>query len=164
MPCCGSVGGCGARAVSRKTPIYFMHLIPIWKRDVKNEMTFLLLTNKGWHISKHLPYPRCANAVQKPATKRRSEAADVAQERHWTQRQLHPARWVQPLPRQHQSGRCWDIKKNRQLSTFRLPIFFQCYEPGYAATPESSESSSHSDPQHLGAGCPAPPHRTPTQT
>ena len=23
MPCCGSVGGCGARAVSRKTPIYF---------------------------------------------------------------------------------------------------------------------------------------------
>ena len=27
MPCCGSVGGCGARAVSRKTPIYFM-LVP----------------------------------------------------------------------------------------------------------------------------------------
>ena len=26
MPCCGSVGGCGARAVSRKTPIYFMGL------------------------------------------------------------------------------------------------------------------------------------------
>ena len=26
MPCCGSVGGCGARAVSRKTPIYFMKL------------------------------------------------------------------------------------------------------------------------------------------
>ena len=25
MPCCGSVGGCGARAVSRKTPIYFIH-------------------------------------------------------------------------------------------------------------------------------------------
>ena len=24
MPCCGSVGGCGARAVSRKTPIYFI--------------------------------------------------------------------------------------------------------------------------------------------
>ena len=24
MPCCGSVGGCGAPAVSRKTPIYFM--------------------------------------------------------------------------------------------------------------------------------------------
>ena len=24
MPCCGLVGGCGARAVSRKTPIYFM--------------------------------------------------------------------------------------------------------------------------------------------
>ena len=28
MPCCGSVGGCGARAVSRKTPIYFMVLTP----------------------------------------------------------------------------------------------------------------------------------------
>ena len=27
MPCCGSVGGCGARAVSRKTPIYFMIVI-----------------------------------------------------------------------------------------------------------------------------------------
>ena len=27
MPCCGSVGGCGARAVSRKTPIYFMEVI-----------------------------------------------------------------------------------------------------------------------------------------
>merc|ERR1712101_19670 len=26
MPCCGSVGGCGARAVSRKTPIYFIVL------------------------------------------------------------------------------------------------------------------------------------------
>ena len=26
MPCCGSVGGCGARAVSRKTPIYFMNI------------------------------------------------------------------------------------------------------------------------------------------
>ena len=24
MPCCGSVGGCGERAVSRKTPIYFI--------------------------------------------------------------------------------------------------------------------------------------------
>merc|ERR1712155_470067 len=26
MPFCGSVGGCGARAVSRKTPIYFILL------------------------------------------------------------------------------------------------------------------------------------------
>ena len=25
MPCCESVGGCGARAVSRKTPVYFMY-------------------------------------------------------------------------------------------------------------------------------------------
>merc|ERR1712018_87239 len=29
MPCCGSVGGCGARAVSRKTPIYFIINISI---------------------------------------------------------------------------------------------------------------------------------------
>ena len=27
MPCCGSVGGCGTRAVSRKTPIYFIIVI-----------------------------------------------------------------------------------------------------------------------------------------
>ena len=26
VPCCESVGGCGARAVSRKTPIYFMEV------------------------------------------------------------------------------------------------------------------------------------------
>merc|ERR1712004_892843 len=29
MPCCGSVGGCGARAVSCKTPIYFILIIII---------------------------------------------------------------------------------------------------------------------------------------
>ena len=29
MPCCGSVGGCGARAVSRKTPIYFIVVIVV---------------------------------------------------------------------------------------------------------------------------------------
>ena len=29
MPCCGMVGGCGARAVSRKTPIYFMIMIKV---------------------------------------------------------------------------------------------------------------------------------------
>ena len=27
MPCCESVGGCGARAVSRKSPIYFMIML-----------------------------------------------------------------------------------------------------------------------------------------
>ena len=27
MPCCGSVGGCGARAVSRKTLIYFIQFL-----------------------------------------------------------------------------------------------------------------------------------------
>ena len=30
MPCCGSVGGCGARAVSRKTPIYFIFMTKRW--------------------------------------------------------------------------------------------------------------------------------------
>ena len=29
MPCCRSVGGCGARAVSRKTPFYFIILYSI---------------------------------------------------------------------------------------------------------------------------------------
>ena len=29
MPCCGSVGGCGARAVSPKTPIYFIIVIVV---------------------------------------------------------------------------------------------------------------------------------------
>ena len=29
IPCCESVGGCGARAVSRKTPIYFIILIVV---------------------------------------------------------------------------------------------------------------------------------------
>ena len=37
MPCCGSVGGCGARAVSRKTPIYF-----------------ITSTKHGRHISNHI--------------------------------------------------------------------------------------------------------------
>ena len=30
VPCCGSVGGCGARAVSRKTPIYFITFYIRW--------------------------------------------------------------------------------------------------------------------------------------
>ena len=29
VTCCGSVGGCGVRAVSRKTPIYFMDIITV---------------------------------------------------------------------------------------------------------------------------------------
>ena len=35
MPCCGLVGGCGARAVSRKTPMYFIHLVPFIKKTVE---------------------------------------------------------------------------------------------------------------------------------
>ena len=33
MPCCGSVGGCGARAVSRKTPIYFIDNLVQFEED-----------------------------------------------------------------------------------------------------------------------------------
>ena len=33
MPCCGSVGGCGARAVSRKTPIYFIYYFLNWSHQ-----------------------------------------------------------------------------------------------------------------------------------
>ena len=32
LPVDGSVGGCGARAVSRKTPIYFIVLLPLLSR------------------------------------------------------------------------------------------------------------------------------------
>ena len=42
MPCCGSVGGCGARAVSRKTPIYFIYKTQ--NRD--EEMIYNLLQPK----------------------------------------------------------------------------------------------------------------------
>merc|ERR1712223_854525 len=38
MPCCGSVGGCGARAVSRKTPIYFIILFQYMIHFVSNVM------------------------------------------------------------------------------------------------------------------------------
>ena len=41
MPCCGSVGGCGARAVSRKTPIYFI-------RDIINLMNVPNLVGGMW--------------------------------------------------------------------------------------------------------------------
>ena len=37
MPCCGSVGGCGARALSRKTPIYFMVIIEFNKIKKRKE-------------------------------------------------------------------------------------------------------------------------------
>ena len=33
MPCCGSVGGCGARAVSRKTPIYFIQQLYVIEKS-----------------------------------------------------------------------------------------------------------------------------------
>ena len=49
MPCCGSVGGCGARAVSRKTPIYFMQ-----GRAVAAEFVYGL-------------YSICAHYAHKPA-------------------------------------------------------------------------------------------------
>merc|ERR1712213_246293 len=53
MPCCGSVGGCGARAVSRKTPIYF---ICTW---IKIGKVVMLMDSENDHIvgpcmSRHL--------------------------------------------------------------------------------------------------------------
>ena len=44
MPCCGSVDGCGARAVSRKTPIYFMIMITIHDYDDEESGCFISLT------------------------------------------------------------------------------------------------------------------------
>jgi len=43
MPCCGSVGGCGARAVSRKTPIYF---IRIWVHFIENSDVISLVIDQ----------------------------------------------------------------------------------------------------------------------
>ena len=43
MPCCGSVGGCGARAVSRKTPIYFIDTSPM--RTTKTPPTLSMLSS-----------------------------------------------------------------------------------------------------------------------
>ena len=45
MPCCGSVGGCGARAVSRKTPIYFMDSI---QRSGEKEVNHILEMSKDF--------------------------------------------------------------------------------------------------------------------
>ena len=42
MPCCGSVGCCGARAVSRKTPIYFIVFTFVF---VCILVPYILLTN-----------------------------------------------------------------------------------------------------------------------
>ena len=53
MPCCGSVGGCGARAVSRKTPIYFI----LSSEEPENfflqrfnAMTILSPINTAWDV------------------------------------------------------------------------------------------------------------------
>ena len=67
-------------------------------------MSVVWVKKKTFQIS-DLYLHRGTDALQKPASKRWSQAADPAQERHRPQRQLHPPRRVQPLPRQHQSGR-----------------------------------------------------------
>ena len=55
------------------------------------------------------------------------------------------------------------LKMSINSPSYRQPTCCQCYEPGYAVIPESSASLSPSDPQHLGAGVPAPrPNRAPT--
>ena len=49
MPCCGSVGGCGARAVSRKTPIYFILLSAYLRtRQCWWKMKSLMQTKMVW--------------------------------------------------------------------------------------------------------------------
>ena len=44
MPCCGSVGSCGARAVSRKTPIYFIY------SNTNSVQIFLKTLARIWQI------------------------------------------------------------------------------------------------------------------
>ena len=46
VPCCGSVGGCGARAVSRKTPIYFIIMI-------SNIIINIVRNKKETHSGRH---------------------------------------------------------------------------------------------------------------
>ena len=46
MPFCGSVGGCGAWAVSRKTPIYFIYLI---NKNAFNNITSDQLSSNRVH-------------------------------------------------------------------------------------------------------------------
>ena len=60
VPCCGSVGGCGARAVSRKTPIYFM---------VDNNISWSSsFTNPLWgclqHVGEIIKVVSCASYIQ----------------------------------------------------------------------------------------------------
>ena len=69
MPCCGSVGGCGARAVSRKTPIYFIFKL-LEPLIVKSSLgrPFLVITQMWWdaHPSVSSPLSRGASNSQNP--------------------------------------------------------------------------------------------------
>ena len=53
MPCCGLVGGCGARAVSRKTPIYFIR-ITIYL-DPHAHCPVFFAGNSGINLGEFLP-------------------------------------------------------------------------------------------------------------
>jgi hypothetical protein len=63
---------------------------------------------------------RSAHAVQEPAKERGAQAADAPQVRHGTQRQLHPAGGVQPLPGQYKpgSGTSWILNQVEVLSVY----------------------------------------------
>ena len=53
MPCCGSFGGCGARAISRKTPIYFMNLFGSCEKlpkDPGGNILVKYLENRGGEV------------------------------------------------------------------------------------------------------------------
>ena len=61
MPCCGLVGGCGARAVSRKTPIYFIDLFKgcMRKRVYRSVQALCCVANAlYWKSSKRQIFTR----------------------------------------------------------------------------------------------------------
>ena len=62
MPCCGSVGGCGARAVSRKTPIYFI-IFPVTMLKRKRTLFFLkyVLVIGGLNMQEYIYVCNCAH-------------------------------------------------------------------------------------------------------
>ena len=75
MPCCGSVGGCGARAVSRKAPFYFMIINSTMQRvsainpilivspNLTGPKEFQNISQSSEKVSKYLTLPRAAKTL-----------------------------------------------------------------------------------------------------
>ena len=88
MPCCGSVGGCGARAVSRKTPIYFIFIFIFYQENFPHSLRHVrplllcpLLRDRGSPLhrvlSSELSIPRFATFLSIVHVIRRRRAHQV---------------------------------------------------------------------------------------